>query len=88
MDKVITLNAIRHYYQHEYRDTEKYLARKEKEQHLHFVDRKYDIDKALSRCLGVAMFVQECGIEYEVIEKLYMEYYNKFHKLLDTPVEI
>ena len=82
MDKVITLNAIRHYYQHEYRDTEKYLARL-KEQGAPAAERRHTVDSAITRCFGVAMFVQECGIEYEVIDKLYMEFYEKFHNLLD-----
>lgn len=84
MDKVITLNAIRHYYQHEYRDTERAVAR-EREKGASFDIINHTVNCALSRCLGVCFFVQECGIEYEVIKKLYEEFYEKFRKLLDTP---
>lgn len=83
MDKIITLNAIRHYYQHEYRDTERAVAR-ERAEEASFTALNDTVRCALSRCLGVAFFVQECGIEFEVIDKLYREFYEKFYKLLDN----
>jgi hypothetical protein len=87
MDKIVTLNTIRHYYQNEYRDTERSVAR-ERAAGASFDTINDTVRCALSRCLGVSFFVQDCGIEFKVIEKLYMEFYEKFRKLLDAPAEM
>ena len=87
MDKVVTLDTIRHYYQNEYRDTERSVAR-ERVEGASFDTINDTVRCALSRCLGVSFFVQDCGIEFKDIEKLYMEFYEKFRKLLDAPAEM
>lgn len=36
---------------------------------------------AIQRGLGVAFFVQELGVPFEVIDKIYMDYKNNIDKL-------
>ena len=45
-------------------------------------DEKIVIDKTISRCLGVVMFTQTCGVPYEECA-IYDEYKEKLEKLLD-----
>lgn len=42
------------------------------------------INATLSRCLGVALFVQQLDIDYETINKMYEEFREKVNKLLDN----
>ena len=42
------------------------------------------VNCALSRCLGVALFVQQLDIDYETINKIYEDFREKFNKLLDN----
>ena len=44
-------------------------------------DRKDTVKCGLQRCLGAADFTQNFGISFEVIDKIYNEYREKFYKL-------
>lgn len=42
------------------------------------------VNATLSRCLGVALFVQQLDIDYETINKIYEDFREKIDKLLDN----
>jgi hypothetical protein len=42
------------------------------------------INATLSRCLGVAFFVQQLNIDYETINEIYEKFREKVNKLLDN----
>lgn len=46
-------------------------------------DPKKHIQLTIHRCLGVAQFVQECGVTYAEIGPHYTEIREKLEKLLD-----
>jgi hypothetical protein len=55
-----------------------------KREHPEWFKPQRDVALAISRCLGVAQFLQvECGVDYKEIDPIYQEYYDKFRKLLD-----
>ena len=42
------------------------------------------VDKSISRCLGVAQFVQSVGVTYDDVSPLYDIYKKKLELLLDN----
>ena len=46
--------------------------------------KRLTVDHAVTRCLGVAMFVQECGVTYDEIAKPFEEVKIKLMKLLES----
>ena len=42
------------------------------------------VNSALSRCLGIALFVQQLDIDYETINEIYEKFREKIDKLLDN----
>lgn len=45
------------------------------------------VDNAIDRCLGVALFVQYLGMNYEDSQKEYEKVKEKLTKLLDKPTK-
>lgn len=68
------------YFQKEYEETKKYLESGGPI----VMTRKEFIDTTKRSCLGVAFFVQECGVEYKDINPHYEEIVKKLNLLLDN----
>lgn len=45
--------------------------------------KRISVDRAIARCLGVAMFVQDCGVTYEELNPHFEETKLKLMKLLE-----
>lgn len=73
------LNKIKDFFEEEYTSTERYLkspCAKGRERMV--------VYKSISRCLGVAQFVQNIGVSYEEINPVYEIYKKKLELLLDN----
>lgn len=73
---------MKEYLEREYKDAEELIKR-----HPSWIKTRQDervvIDRIISRCLGVVMFAQTCGVSYEECA-VYDEYKEKLEKLLDN----
>ena len=47
-------------------------------------DKIFTINHTIARCLGVAMFVQECGVTYDEIATPFEEVRMKLMKLIES----
>lgn len=73
------LDKVKKFYEQEYKDTLNWLGCeycKTKENKIK------SINGAIQRCLGIALFVQNCGVTFEEVNPLYDEYRMKFEELL------
>lgn len=66
------LNKVKQYVEKQYQDLMKYKNDE------YF---KLSVQATMSRCVGVIMFAQNCGIDYKDLS-FYDEYADKFRKLL------
>lgn len=66
------------FFEKEYEETESYLGRGE-----NCIAPEKVVEHAIHSCLGVAMFVQLCGVEFTDINPHYNKVLEKLHKLLD-----
>lgn len=71
------LEKVREYFERQYIDT------------VRAIERKYDwgtprsfVERAITDCLAVAMFVQTVGVSFEEVDPLYNEYKAKLENLL------
>ena len=73
------------YFQKEYEEIEKDISKLEP----YWTTYKQKIiENTIHRCLGVALFVQEMGVEFEDVNPYYEEIREKLEKLLDIVREI
>ena len=72
------LNKIKDFFEEEYTSTKRYL----KSPCAKGCERMV-VDKSISRCLGVAQFVQNIGVSYDDVSPLYDIYKKKLELLLD-----
>ena len=72
------LDKIKDFFEDEYTSTERYL----KSSYAKGCERMV-VDKSISRCLGVAQFVQSVGVAYDDVSPLYDIYNKKLELLLD-----
>lgn len=70
------LKQLEIYFKNEYASTKRAIAEKHD-----WTTPKDLVDGAVKRCLGAAMFIQYCGIEYEELE-IYDTYKKKLEDLL------
>ena len=73
------LNKIKDFFEEEYTSTARYLKSpyvKDRERMV--------VDKTISRCLGVAQFVQNIGVSYDDVNPVYEIYKKKLEFLLDN----
>ena len=75
------LDKIRAFFEMEYTSTEKFVKSSYAKGY-----EKMTIEKTISRCLGVAQFVQSIGVSYEDIYPLYEDYKKKLELLLEDTV--
>ena len=69
------------YFQKEYEEIEKDISKLEP----YWTTYKQKIiENTIHRCLGVALFVQEMGVEFEDVNPYYEEIREKLEKLLDN----
>ena len=73
------LNKIKDFFEEEYTSTKKYLKSSYAKGRERMV-----VDKSISRCLGVAQFVQSVGVTYDDVSPLYNIYKKKLELLLDN----
>lgn len=74
-DKEI-LAKVEQYFENEYNDVLKLMDRKPS-----WFNLRESVNNATSRCLGVAMFVQELGVKYDDLH-CYDEIHARFRQLL------
>lgn len=67
------------FFEKEYNATKEYLERGPK-----VSTAKEVVHATIHSCLGVSMFVQECGVEFKDINPYYEETLEKLRKLLDN----
>lgn len=72
------LNKIKDFFEEEYTSTKRYLKSPYAKGRERMV-----VYKSISRCLGVAQFVQNIGVSYEDINPVYEIYKKKLELLLD-----
>ena len=72
------LNKIKDFFEEEYTSTKRYLKSPYAKGRERMV-----VDKSISRCLGVAQFVQSVGVTYDDVSPLYDIYKKKLELLLD-----
>ena len=72
------LDKIKDFFEEEYTSTARYL----KSPYAKGCERMV-VNKTISRCLGVAQFVQNIGVSYEDINPVYEIYKKKLELLLD-----
>ena len=72
------LNKIKDFFEEEYTSTKRYLKSPYAKGRERMV-----VDKSISRCLGVAQFVQGIGVTYEEVDPVYNHYKKLFELLLD-----
>lgn len=72
------LNKIKDFFEEEYTLTKRYL----KSPYAKGCERTV-VYKSISRCLGVAQFVQNIGVSYDDVSPLYDIYKKKLELLLD-----
>jgi hypothetical protein len=82
MNKEEILKQVKEYYKMEYHNAELVATRNTwaREQGR----TSATINAALSRGLGVALFVQQLDIDYETINKIYEEFRKRVDELLDN----
>lgn len=73
------LDKIKDFFEEEYTSTKRYLKSPYAKGRERMV-----VDKSISRCLGVAQFVQNVGVTYDDISPLYDIYKKKLELLLDN----
>ena len=73
------LNKIKDFFEEEYTSTARYL----KSPYVKGRERMV-VDKTISRCLGVAQFVQNIGVSYDDVNPVYKIYKKKLEFLLDN----
>lgn len=73
------LDKIKDFFEEEYTSTERYLKSPYAKGRERMV-----VYKSISRCLGVAQFVQNIGVSYEDINPVYEIYKKKLELLLDN----
>lgn len=73
------LNKIKDFFEEEYTSTKRYLKSPYAKGRERMV-----VYKSISRCLGVAQFVQNIGVSYEDINPVYEIYKKKLELLLDN----
>lgn len=66
------------FFEKEYEETESYLRRGE-----NCIAPEKVVEHTIHSCLGVAMFVQLCGVDFTEINPHYNKVLEKLHKLLD-----
>lgn len=74
-DKEI-LAKVEQYFENEYNEVLKLMDRKP-----HWFNLRESVNNAVSRCLGVAMFVQELSVRYDDLH-CYDEIHARFRQLL------
>jgi hypothetical protein len=77
MDKTNVMEETYNYFEKEYQDIKEILADKPN----WVVSEKGLVDNAIQRCLGVAIFAQNCGVSYQTV-LVYERYKEKLKKLL------
>lgn len=77
------LNKVKEFFEREYTDTEKLLIREDRP---YWVNPTKCVNSSIQRCLGVAQFVQYCGIKYEDLD-CYDEIREKFQNLLKETLD-
>ena len=73
------LDKIKDFFEEEYTSTKRYLKSSYAKGRERMV-----VDKSISRCLGVAQFVQSVGVTYDDVSPLYDIYKKKLELLLDN----
>ena len=73
------LDKIKDFFEEEYTSTEKYLKTPYAKGRERMI-----VYKSISRCLGVAQFVQSVGVTYDDVSPLYDIYKKKLELLLDN----
>ena len=73
------LNKIKDFFEEEYTSTKRYLKSPYAKGHERMV-----VYKTISRCLGVAQFVQNIGVSYDDVNPVYKIYKKKLEFLLDN----
>lgn len=71
------LEKVKEYFEREYIDTERAIERK-----YNWGTPKSFVERAITNCLAVAMFVQTIGVSFEEVDPLYNEYKAKLENLL------
>lgn len=78
------LEKVIKYFDKEYKEVKEYVENKNTCFPLDKKGKRLTVDHTLARCLGVAMFVQECGVTYDEIAKPFEEVRIKLMKLLES----
>lgn len=73
------LKKVKDFFEEEYTSTARYLKSTYAKGNERMV-----VEKSISRCLGVAQFVQGIGLTYEEVEPVYNNYKKKLELLLDN----
>ena len=76
MNEKEILAKVQEYYENEYNDVLKLMDSKPS-----WFNLREDVNSAICRCLGVAMFVQKLGVKYEDLH-CYDEIHARFRQLL------
>ena len=76
----LILNKVKMYYLNEYHDA--LVAVKSK-----YFKPSEVVDNAITRCLGVALFAQYLGIDFDDSDREYVAVKEKLEKLLDKPTK-
>ena len=74
------INYLKMYYMTEYHDA--LIAIKSK-----YFKPSEVVDNAITRCLGVALFVQYLGMDFDDSDREYVKVKEKLTKLLDKPTK-
>lgn len=72
------------YFNKEYKEVKEYVENKNTCFPLAKKSKRLAVDRTVARCLGVAMFVQECGVTYDKIAPPFEEVKIKLMKLLES----
>lgn len=71
------LEKVKEYFERQYIDTVRAIERK-----YNWGTPKSFVERAITDCLAVAMFVQTIGVSFEEVDSLYNEYKAKLENLL------
>ena len=71
------------YFDKEYKEVKEYVENRNTCFPLDKKGKRITIDHAVARCLGVAMFIQECGVTYDEIALHFEKVKIKLMKLLE-----
>lgn len=78
------LEKVIKYFDKEYKEVKEYVENKNTCFPLDKKGKRLTVDHAVARCLGVAMFVQECGVTYDEIAPHFDKVRIKLLKLLES----